>query len=207
MTERRYGRLTVIGDQGRTKDLVQCRCDCGTTGHWVLGSLRSGNTTSCGCAQREGATARCLARTKHGHSRRSGETPEYVVWQNMLRRCSDPTNKRWDRYGGRGISVHPKWQTSFAAFLEDVGQRPSPAHTLDRIDNDGHYEPSNVRWATRAKQARNKSSTRWIEAFGERLPLAAWVQRTGLHHSLIRYRLRVGWTPERALSELPRGRK
>jgi hypothetical protein len=207
VTECRYGRLTVVGAEGRTKDLVLCQCDCGTTGRWVLGNLRSGNTTSCGCAQREGATARCLARTKHGHSRRAGETPEYVVWQNMLRRCFDPTNKRWGRYGGRGITVHPGWQTSFASFLSDVGPRPSSAHTLDRIDNDGHYEPSNVRWVTPEQQARNKSSTRWIEAFEERLPLVVWAQRTGLERSLISYRLRVGWSPERALTERPRGRK
>lgn len=207
MAERRYGRLTVVGAEGRTRDLVQCRCDCGTVGQWRLNSLRSGNTTSCGCAQREGATSRCLSRTKHGHSRRSGESPEYVVWQNMLRRCRDPNNKRWARYGGRGISVHAAWVASFAAFLRDVGPRPSPAHTLDRVNNDGNYEPGNVRWTTCDKQAGNKSNTRWIEAFGERLSLSDWERRTGIHHTLIRYRLRVGWSPERALSERPRGQK
>jgi hypothetical protein len=109
-----------------------------------------------------------MGRRTHGMS----STPEYFAWAAMLSRCHNPANPRYDDYGGRGITVCDRWRADFAAFLADVGRRPSPAHSLDRIDNDRGYEPGNCRWATAYVQARNRGrralgrsghylSTRW----------------------------------------------
>lgn len=93
--------------------------------------------------------------TSHGMSR----TPEYRAWLNLIQRCENPREKDFHHYGGRGISVWPEWRASFAVFFTAVGRRPSPRHSLDRIDNDRGYEPGNVRWATQSEQMRNTSRT------------------------------------------------
>lgn len=101
--------------------------------------------------QRTGAS-----RESHGMYK----TPEYTAWESMIRRCHSSGWKRYADYGGRGIRVCDRWRSSFVAFYESIGPRPSALHSLDRIDNDGHYEPSNVRWATRAQQMRNRRNTK-----------------------------------------------
>lgn len=146
-------------------------------------ALRRGLTTSCGCLR------------QHGKSR----TPEHAVWAAMIQRCTNPNSAKWKDYGARGISVHPRWRQSFRSFFDDVGSRPSPQHSLDRIDNDGNYEPRNVRWATRKEQARNKRSSRVLTVGGESATLAEWVERTGIGKSTIRERLNRGWSEERAV--------
>src|SRR5262249_26178407 len=111
---------------------------------------------------------------------RLSTAPEYRVWVVMIQRCHSTKNKDYARYGGRGSSVCDRWRNSFSAFIADLGRRPSPLHTLERIDNNRSYEPGNCRWATRAEQSRNVSNNRWLELDGRRQILADWAKEYGL---------------------------
>lgn len=178
---RRFGMLVVLARQG-VDWLV--RCDCGKVRTAKSGKLRSGKAKSCGCQ-----------RSHHGGS----ETPEYLIWGAMLQRCSNPQNKSYPDYGGRGILVAPRWR-KFEAFLEDMGRRPSLALTIERINNDGHYELGNCRWATRSAQNRNKRSARLLTIYGRTQNLIDWANETGLHRTLIASRLNRGWSASRAVT-------
>lgn len=126
--------------------------------------MRQGKSRSCGCLKDESARARCSnpdthPATRHGHAKNytGTESSEYRAWRAAKHRCCSPKNRYWKDYGGRGIEMAPEWQESFEAFLAYIGPRPSPAHSIDRFpDNDGHYEPGNVRWATAKEQASNR---------------------------------------------------
>lgn len=150
-----FGRLTVKhrdtsrprASYGRRVYWV-CGCECGVDISCSAHELRSGDTKSCGCLQRERRRAACR---RHGLSK----TPTYYSWQAAKERCHNPNNAKFTEYGGRGIQVCERWRSSFDAFLDDMGKRPR-GMTLDRIRNDGNYEPGNCRWATPAEQARNK---------------------------------------------------
>jgi hypothetical protein len=141
-------------------------------------------------------------------------SPEYCAWGNMKDRCGNPNYHGYKNYGGRGIKVCEEWLHSFQAFISHVGRRPSPGHSIDRIDNNGNYEPGNVRWATPKEQAANKRPRSTangarllsLEAFGRKQALAAWVRETGRAKSTIRDRIAAGWSPEEALATPPRGR-
>lgn len=149
----RFGRLVVVDDGvivRRRRRLMRVRCDCGIEKRIDLTSLTGGRTLSCGCLRNERARQ---ANGTHGES----HTPQYKCWKAIVQRCTNPRAKRWADYGGRGITICAEWRNSYAAFLRDVGRRPSPNHTLDRYpDNDGNYEPGNVRWATYLEQNRNR---------------------------------------------------
>ena len=128
------------------------------------------------------------------------DTPEYAAWTEMRNRCNNPRHKRAKYYSARGIKVCARWNSSFDAFYEDMGKRPSPQHSLDRIDNNKGYEPGNCRWATWTEQSRNRSITRLVEAFGKKKPITQWAEEFGTNRNAIRARLKYGWTPEDAVS-------
>ena len=134
---------------------------------------------------------------RHGATTQRSKSPEYIVWSAMHDRCRNPNNKRFARYGGRGISVCERWW-EFPLFLEDMGLRPQ-GHSIERINNDGNYEPENCRWATRVEQAANQAHSRLITAFGRTLTVSAWGRELGIERTTIRDRLKRGLSPEEAL--------
>lgn len=192
MIGQKFGRLTVISIVQGEHVRLACTCDCGSSKTARYDHLRSGATSSCGCLQRERASATSL---QHGMSTSS----EYTSWSAMISRCEDEHNLRYARYGGRGIRVCSQWRESFAGFLADMGPKPSANHSIDRIDVDGNYEPTNCRWATPVEQARNTSTNHWITVGGETLVLQDWADRLGVTQSAIRRRLDRGMSETDAI--------
>ena len=136
---------------------------------------------------------------KHGHSFVNGKaTPEYMAWSSMKARCLRPTANNYPLYGGRGITICQRWTDNFEAFLSDMGLKPSKDHSLDRIDNDGNYEPGNCRWATPIMQSRNKRNVGIVEYYGERLTVPELSERVGIPLHRLKSRLKRGWSIERA---------
>jgi hypothetical protein len=150
LTGQRFGRLTVLKRiqlQKSTRWL--CQCDCGDTLDVAHGNLRSGCSQSCGCLRSDLSRARLYS---HGYRRK----PEYAIWIAMRDRCKNKKNAAYAYYGGRGIRVCESWDNGFSAFISDMGPRPSPKHLIERVNNDGNYEPSNCVWATRSQQMKNR---------------------------------------------------
>ena len=136
----------------------------------------------------------------HGHKTADGGSREYHCYNAMRARCHNPKTPHFSRYGARGISVCDRWRDSFLAFLEDMGRCPSPQHSIDRIDNDGNYEPGNCRWATATEQANNRTTSKFITHHGMTMTQAQWARRIGIKQSTLHARLKTGWTVDRALS-------
>jgi hypothetical protein len=133
--------------------------------------------------------------TTHGLSSRA----EYGVWKNMVARCA-----RHPNYRGRGIAISPEWRHDFPRFLADMGSRPGPEYSIDRIDNDGPYSATNCRWALFHAQCRNRGNNRWITHRGKRMILDDWCRELGLRRKMVEHRLRAGWTIHDALEKPPR---
>lgn len=200
----KYGKLTLTGksytiprNNAGSYRYVEAFCECGNIGFYRFASLRIGKRVSCGCKQQEGM------KPKHGFTSNKKIHPVYSLWQNMLQRCNNKKNTHYKNYGGRGIKVCREWELSFELFYKYVGDRPSNKHTLDRINNDGNYEPSNVRWATRKEQAGNLRTNNLVTAFGETKCLGAWATdcRCSVSSSTIRERIKkFNITPEEAIS-------
>lgn len=206
LTGKQFGRLTVIGQNGKRHGHImwQCRCTCGKEVEVNGQDLRKGLVKSCGCLRAEVTRKRSL---KHGISRRWQQ-----LYANMHRRCEDPRNKRYSRYGARGVYVCERWsgKDGLINFVEDVATTwPGPGWTLDRIDNDGPYSPENTRWATPNEQANNTSRTRWLTtSTGESHPVREWERIKGLKRGTIVYRLDVcGYTPDEAVKPVDYRRK
>lgn len=148
----RFGRWEVVGPDETNKKMVICMCGCGTQKAVHCSHLKYGKSRSCGCLRRE-------VHTKHGCDRKSGRTAEYSIWMGMLRRVRGTGGTDAVRlYSDRGITVCERW-LKFENFLADMGLRPSPKHSIDRINNDGNYEPGNCRWATATQQNLNRRSS------------------------------------------------
>lgn len=195
----KFGRLTVSGMSGRDSHgqvTWACQCECGNTIVVLGGNLRRGKSQSCGCLHRELLSSRM---TVHGEK----GTKEHRAWCAMKSRCHNPKSKSFADYGARGITVCDRWKMSFSNFLADMGKSPSDAHTIDREHNDKGYEPGNCRWATRAAQAVNKRSTRYLEHQGEKLSLAEWCKRLGISKATVAYRLAHGWPLDKAVLTPP----
>ncbi len=168
------------------------QCDCGNTVVAYIDNVVGGKTKSCGCLHTETLQKR---NQKHGLPRNR----LYFIWKTMRQRCSDPNKEHYERYGGRGIAVCDEWE-DFAVFHKwAMANGYNDSLTLDRIDNNGNYEPSNCRWITHKEQMQNTKTTIFVEVNGERHSLSEWADISGTSHSTIYKRLKKGWTPMQAV--------
>ena len=191
----KFERLAVVSFAGLNNSRGSrwlCRCDCGNEKIVAGCNLKNGHTKSCGCL----ASKR---NTTHGGCR----TLEYASFSQAKQRCTNPNVSRFHHYGGRGIKF---LFNDFEEFLAHIGPRPGKEYSLDRINNEGNYEPGNVRWETLKNQNRNKRTNRYLTYQNETLCLTSWAERLGLNHDAITSRLKMGWSVEKALSTPIRAR-
>jgi len=197
LTGQRFGRLTVLKRQANNKhnsEMWLCQCDCGNKKVIIGFDLKRGHTKSCGCLKKEGSLP------THGHTAGGKESKTYITWNHMLDRCKNKNVVNYKDYGGRGISVCDRW-LRFENFYADMGDKPEGL-TLERIDNDGNYEPSNCKWATRIEQANNTRFNVFIEYDGQRLTIAQWARKIGMNYFTLHNRIRdYGWPIKKALTE------
>lgn len=191
------GKLTLLEkiEDGKTpsRSNWKCLCECGNIGTFNIKNILKGIRQSCGCLIIENSGRRI-----HGQaSRRTGETPEYKTWMNMLARCSDSEGlkkrKEYKNYIGRGITVCDRWKSSFQNFFDDMGRKPSSKHSIDRINNDGNYEPSNCRWATSVQQGNNRRFNKLIKINDQVKTLEEWSRDFNIKSSVARKRIESGW--------------
>lgn len=200
LTHKRFGQLVVLSQAGRNKygHLVWlCQCDCGNRKIVDGQHLRHGNTRSCGCME---SLNRKNFGTRSIRTHEASETPLYKAWMRMKVRCNNQNSDHWNDYGGRGISVCAEWNHSFEAFQKwalENGWRQDL--TLDRIDVNGNYEPSNCRWITNAEQQCNKRNNRWYTFNGKTQLIPAWAKEFGVTDSMIRSRIQKGANPVEVL--------
>lgn len=187
----RFGRWIVIeraANIGRHVCWLS-RCDCGTERPVSSTNLVKGISKSCGCYH-------ISVVSTHGLH----DSPEYGHYLAMKQRCNNPRTSGYKHYGGRGIQVCQRWLDSFSNFYIDMGTRPSPEHTVDRLDPNGNYSPDNCRWATLSEQANNTRSSRFVEFQNKTQTVSQWAKHLGVSKSLISYRLNSGWSIEKTLT-------
>ena len=200
ITGKRFGRYTVLRYAGNDKHgcaLWDCRCDCGNVKTVVGSSLRKGVVISCGCYHRDKVTE---MKTTHGQSK----TRLFHVWQQMKRRCNNPHHKAYGYYGGKGIKLCHEWENDFQAFSAWARSNGyDDSLTIDRINPDKGYEPSNCKWSTRQEQQSHLSNCRIFEINGVSHPLNTWCKIYNKPHETVRKRLLNGWDIEKALTTPP----
>lgn len=209
----RFGKLTVIAQaelyispRGHKAERWLCRCDCGKEKIVMRGHLCSGATTSCGCLVSEKTRKR---NTTHGLT----YTILYRIWRGIISRCNIPSASGYENYGGRGITVCEEWHNDFQAFYEwayangykeEILPNGRSKWTIDRIDVNGNYEPSNCRWITVQGQSNNRRSNYPIEYNGRTQTIAEWAKELGINYHTLHDRLLVhGWSVEKALKTPP----
>ena len=172
---RRFGKLVFIGKSekkyGRSRGWI-VRCDCGTVKTVCHSNVSSGSVTSCGCARRNVYA----------------KTPEFRAIKSAISRCHNKNDKDYDFYGARGISVCSEWRENPVLFVHHIGKRPTPRHSLDRMDNNKDYIPGNVRWATKLDQSRNRRSVNTINVDGKEIPIIEHCQNIGVKYETFRTR-------------------
>lgn len=187
-----FGRWTFLRElehKPYAPRVARCRCVCGAIKEVNIPNMRRGLSQGCGCLRHE-----VRPTMTHGLS----HTREYKVWVGIRKRCTNPATKGYENYGGRGITIAPEWE-NFERFWADMGRCPK-GHTIERINNDGNYEPGNCRWATRAEQAVNTRHVRWLTLNGETHTLTDWARKLGLRSQILTKRLARGWSLENALT-------
>lgn len=186
----RYGSLVVKKQTGVDKHgclLFLCKCDCGNEKEVASRYLTEGRIKSCGC--------------KRSRSKNMYLSPTYKSWISAKQRCYNQSSSQYNNYGGRGIAMCERWKNSFTAFLEDMGERPSKKHTLDRINVDGNYEPQNCRWATPIEQSNNRRNNRILEVGDKRLSVAQFSRLYGINYSNVMMELRNDKKPLEIISK------
>jgi hypothetical protein len=187
-----FGQLVAIEYSHNTPNNAAvwlCKCSCGVEKTISARSLVSGGTISCGC---HGKSIIGKSTFVHGHAKRKGTTSEYRCWKNMKNRCYRESDPHYYLYGGRGITICESWLDSFENFIADMGRRPSEKHSIDRIDVDKNYDPSNCRWGTLDQQSRNKRNNIWLEANGERMIMSDWAIEFGIAKETLRKQVKKG---------------
>jgi hypothetical protein len=195
LTGKSFNRLTVIRKMGagqNGKMMWECMCSCGNKTVVTSYDIKTGHTASCGCAHNEQ-----LSKYKKIHGM-SGSN-EFSIWRGMMNRCYNKNDPAFKYYGERGITVCALWKDSFLEFFGSMGHRPSKLYSIDRINNDGNYEPSNCRWATMSEQANNTRANKWIEFSGERLTIGMWSRKLGFGEGCLRSRIKR-WGIDKALT-------
>lgn len=193
-------------EEKRDGSLGECVCpNCGSHFFANLQRVRHKITKSCGCAK-------SIAKTKHGFANANKQSTEYKIWAGIKSRCENKNTPAYEGYGGRGIKMCDRWRKSFVDFLHDVGFRPSSNLSLDRINNDGNYEPGNVKWSTQKEQCRNTRKTLLVDWRGERLPLKAVCENENIDYRMVWSRINVfGMSVESAINKpvrsMPKGRR
>lgn len=199
----RFGRLMVIRfSHSKNGAVWLCRCDCGNETLVRTSILRCGSTNSCGCGSREAALnnyseARDRRKVPYPHSRKMKD-----MYSNMQARCYDPSNKRWKNYGARGIKICAEWLTDIRAFYKWVFENGwEPGLTIDRINVNGDYEPSNCRFATALVQMNNTTRNRRLTWNGRTMTVTEWARKLGVRSQAIQHRVDRDWTIERIFTQ------